>query len=305
MTDLIYEQQRILALRRFGLLDTAPEAIFDGIVRSIANICEVPIALFTLVDSERQWFKSAHGLEITQTPRDIAFCNHAIADPDELLLIEDTELDDRFVSNPLVVEDPRIRFYAGKSVLSDDGYPLGTLCVIDREPRSLSKYQTGSLVALSETISHILAERERIQKIVIDRNSTEDLLHEKINLLTAQNNLQLSGLQLLLDETKTPTAMVEENGKLIAFNPAWEEFVRNTNWKSTPVAESNLIDDFSLQTAPFNDSDSHRQPSAQLLSLLNGRADRVELVITKDTFLCARPFRQSPTGVIIQLQPIA
>ncbi|MEO0602679.1 MAG: GAF domain-containing protein, partial [Myxococcota bacterium] len=129
------EARRLAALRDAAVLDTPAEERFDRITRLARYLLNVPIALVSLVDEERQWFKSAHGLETRQTPRDVAFCAHAILSS-EPLVVEDAHADPRFADNPLVVGAPGVRFYAGQPLLSPEGLPLGTICVIDQRPRT-------------------------------------------------------------------------------------------------------------------------------------------------------------------------
>ena len=145
------EAARLEALRRYRLFDTAPEQAFDDIARLASFICNTPIAIMTLVDADRQWFKATVGLAAPQTSREQAFCAHAIMQR-EMLIVEDALLDARFVNNPLVTGDPHIRFYAGAPLFTSEGFGLGTLCVIDRQPRKLSAEQTAALTALARLV---------------------------------------------------------------------------------------------------------------------------------------------------------
>lgn len=145
------ESSRLLALKRYKLLDTESEQSFDDLTLLASTICETPIALISLVDEKRQWFKSKVGLDANETPREMAFCAHAIHGEDPLV-VEDTSLDTRFFDNPLVKDDPNIRFYMGAPLITHDGYALGTLCVIDRAPRKLSSQQSQALIALSRLV---------------------------------------------------------------------------------------------------------------------------------------------------------
>ena len=145
------ENDRLERLRLYRILDTPPEDAFDRIVRIVAETIDVPIALVSLVDSERQWFKAKQGLEADETSRDVAFCAHAILG-DGLFVVEDATTDVRFADNPLVASDPSIRFYAGAPLTTPDGLNLGTLCAIDRKPRTLSDQQMQLLSDLSNIV---------------------------------------------------------------------------------------------------------------------------------------------------------
>ncbi len=143
------EDARLEALHAYAVLDTPSEAAFDDLVRLAQLLCDVPIALVSLVDARRQWFKARIGLGVSQTDRAVSFCGHAIHDPTELFVVEDTLADPRFAGNPLVVGEPRIRFYAGAPILSPQGHAVGTVCVIDQRPRRLGEPQREGLLALA------------------------------------------------------------------------------------------------------------------------------------------------------------
>ncbi len=147
----LLESERIAALRAFEVLDTAPEPAYDDIVAIAAELCDTPIALISLVDDDRQWFKAKVGLDATQTSRDVAFCAHAILD-DCALVIPDATLDPRFADNPLVTEEPHVRFYAGAPLVEANGHALGTLCVIDQKPRTVSSSAMRALEALGRRV---------------------------------------------------------------------------------------------------------------------------------------------------------
>lgn len=142
------EAERLNALYQFEILDTKAEKVFDDLTRLAIYICKTPIALITLIDSDRQWFKSRIGLSQFETARDVSFCAHAILQTDSLI-VPDTLDDERFKTNPFVVSEPHLRFYAGSPLTTTEGYKLGTLCVIDNVPRKLSDGQIAALKTLS------------------------------------------------------------------------------------------------------------------------------------------------------------
>ena len=142
------EASRLAALRHYGLLDTSAEQSFDDFAQLASLICDTPIALVTLVDADRQWFKAKVGLEVSETPREQAFCTYAILGR-QVMVVEDATADVRFAGNPLVLSDPNIRFYAGAPLIDREGFGLGTLCVIDRQPRQLTEERRRALEALA------------------------------------------------------------------------------------------------------------------------------------------------------------
>lgn len=149
------EAQRLKALEEYKILDTGAEQIYDDITALAAHICQVPIAMISLVNGVRQWFKSKVGLAQQQTPRDVAFCAHAILQR-EPLVVTDATKDRRFADSTLVTGEPRIRFYAGVPLVNPEGLALGTLCVIDRQPRQLKPEQRNALQALSRQVMALL-----------------------------------------------------------------------------------------------------------------------------------------------------
>ena len=166
------ETSRQDALRACGVLDTLPEAQYDGIARLAAAICGTPIALVSLVDCDRQWFKARVGIGATQTPRASSFCDHALASPG-LFLVPDALADARFRDNPLVTGDPNIRFYAGAPLTDPDGFALGALCVIDRVPRDLTAVQRDALATLAGQVAVLLEARRQVARLERSRGELQ------------------------------------------------------------------------------------------------------------------------------------
>ena len=156
------ESARQRALDTYRVLDSLPEAAYDDIVRLAAVLCDAPIALISLIDRDRQWFKSRIGIQITGSPRDEAFCDHAIRQPDQLLEIPDAATDARFADNPFVTGADAIRFYAGMPLVTPSGAAIGTVCVLDRERRELTQAQRDGLSALARITMNLLEARHRL-----------------------------------------------------------------------------------------------------------------------------------------------
>ncbi len=214
------ETKRLAALSEYNILDTVPEAAYDDITHLISDICEVPIAAVSLIDDDRQWFKSRIGLEVTETPRDVAFCAHAILG-DDVLVVNDARGDDRFADNPLVTGDLKIRFYAGAPLVTPRGDVLGTLCVIDHVERVLSDKQTRALRVLAR---QVMAQLELRRLIALQASNREKL--EEINgrLSVASFTDDVSGfhntrfLHRYLDERLGPDGAPDRKLSLVFFD---------------------------------------------------------------------------------------
>ncbi len=174
----VYDHDRVAALQKYAILDTEPEQAFDDLTLLASFVCKTPIALISLIDEDRQWFKSKVGMTATESPRDIAFCSVAIQQSD-VMVVPDTLKDERFRDNPFVVSEPRIRFYAGAPLINEEGYALGTLCVVDKTPREMEPEQKEALQALSRLVLAQLEFRRNLQLLkeaLTDRTQAE---HER------------------------------------------------------------------------------------------------------------------------------
>lgn len=184
------EYQRLAALDRFEVLDTPPEPLFDSLTDLAARTFDVPICLISLVDQERQWFKSCVGLDVASTPRSISFCQHAISS-DEVFVVLDAQRDDRFRNNPLVTGPPDIRFYAGAPLITPQGHRLGTLCIIDRAPRTaFTDAERDRLRAIGQSVVQALVlrlhsrERERVAALAEERQTLLELAEQMAGIGT-------------------------------------------------------------------------------------------------------------------------
>jgi GAF domain-containing protein len=172
------DAERLAALEKYAILDTEPEHAFDDLTLLASYVCKTPIALISLIDEDRQWFKSKVGISLSETPREVAFCSIAIQQSD-VMVVPDTLKDERFRNNPLVVSEPRIRFYAGAPLITEEGYALGTLCVVDQKPREFGPDQKEALGALSRLVLAQLEFRRNLillKEVLTDRTETE---HER------------------------------------------------------------------------------------------------------------------------------
>ena len=204
------EQARLEALRSYDILDTEAEVDFDKLTRLAAQICGTPIALISFVDENRQWFKAAHGLDTPETPREQAFCAHAILDKDSIFSVPDARADPRFSDNPLVTGTPHIRFYAGCPLVPEEGEALGTLCVLDREPRMLDARQQDALRILAQSVVVLLQTRKTARRLQ--------------SALTFQ--------KLLFDSLPVSVFVKDKNSRILDANASflshWPEDLRNS-----------------------------------------------------------------------------
>jgi GAF domain-containing protein len=169
------DAERVSALQKYAILDSEPELAFDDLTLLASYVCKTPIALISLIDEDRQWFKAKVGISATETSRDIAFCSTAIQQSD-VFVVPDALQDERFRTNPLVVSEPNIRFYAGAPLINEDGYALGTLCVLDQTPRELAAEQRAALKALSRLV---LMQMEFRRNLILLKQALNDRTREE------------------------------------------------------------------------------------------------------------------------------
>ncbi|BAV09660.1 GAF sensor signal transduction histidine kinase [Filimonas lacunae] len=250
------EQDRLQELYRTELLDSPKDTDFDEIVQLASRICDVPISLISLIDAGRQWFKAKTGIDIDETERSISFCAHAILQ-DDLMEVRDTSKDERFADNPFVKGDPEVRFYAGVPLVTERGYKLGTLCVIDKTPRVLTEDQALALKVLAKQIIKLIELRSRnkeIQHLVTTQNRITSIIsHDVRNPLAALKaiiELQTSGA-LTEEETTEMLTMsskqLDSTIDMVANVSDWGRLqMKVQRMQKVPVNLSTLID----QTLP-------------------------------------------------------
>lgn len=212
------ESARLEALRSYVILDTLPERDYDSITQIAQEICQTPISLISLIDKDRQWFKSVKGLEAQETPRELSFCGHTILNPNEPLIVENASEDERFFDNPFVTNDPGVQFYAGVPLVTSMGYALGTLCVLDSKPRSLEDDQIEALKALANQVINQFELRKKtlqLEKIKEDLEiKNKELEQAKLNLEEALKAKSVF-LSMMSHEIRTPLHSILGNIHLL------------------------------------------------------------------------------------------
>ena len=252
------ETLRVEALKKYDILDTLPEEEYEALTKIAAEICGTPIALVSLIDSERQWFKSHHGLDASETPRNIAFCAHAINTPNELFIVPDATKDERFFDNPLTVNNPNVIFYAGAPLNTSEGYSLGTLCVIDTKPReNLTETQKESLKALANQVISQFELRKKnrlLQELNDDIMLKNEQLNQFAHRLTHDLKVPIRGVNALLSFIKTDYKDLIKNTEvegwidLIYSRNEYMDFLINGILEYTKVSNEQFhLEDFNIQ----------------------------------------------------------
>lgn len=198
------EVKRLEALKKYQIVNTLMENEYDEITRIASLICQTPVALISFIDKTENFFKSHHGVDLTKSPREISFCGHAINEPKDVMIVNDVRKDERFFDNPLVTGATSVVFYAGVSLLSPEGYPLGTLCVIDHQPKELDESQIQSLKALGNQTMKLLELR---------KNNKE--LNEALETQKELSKLQSLFLATASHQFRTPLAIIQSNAELL------------------------------------------------------------------------------------------
>jgi anti-sigma regulatory factor (Ser/Thr protein kinase) len=229
------ETARLAALRSYRILDTEPEAAFDDLTLLASQICGTPIAAISLIDNDRQWLKSKVGLPFGEGPRHLSFCTHALSE--SMMIVRDAREDDRFRENPMVTGEPHVRFYAGAPLVTPDGHALGTLCVVDRQPRTLTEEQTQALDALRRQVQSQLELRRNLVELnraLVARDIAEaaqDQLIKELREAVAQVNkltalipfTSTCELNMVIPATPTGIQMVSEGVMQLLQRKQWSE----------------------------------------------------------------------------------
>lgn len=237
------EAERLNKLYAYQILDTKPETDYDEIVQLASQICNVPISLMTLVDKDRQWFKSKHGVDVAETPREVSFCGHAI-NSDIPFIVEDATKDERFHDNPLVTADPSIKFYMGVPLTTPDGFNIGTLCVIDHQPRVLTDAQKNAIKILAKQIVNHMELSLQIKEI---RNAYIDLVEAR-ELSVRLNKVYHKLLSIVGHDVRGPLYSFSQLVELVINGSVtYEEFLKlapdfKKNMQNTTALLDNIVE---------------------------------------------------------------
>jgi signal transduction histidine kinase len=251
------EDERLADLRSYEILDTPPEQVFDDLTLIATAICGTPMSTLTLIDGERQWFKSRVGVDGEGDPRDVSFCAHTVG-PKQTLVVEDATKDGRFAENPLVLGSPHIRFYAGSPLVTEQGHVLGTICVLDREPRRLSEEQLDALDALSRQAMQALEFRRHNRRLL----ELDALKDEFVALVSHELRTPLASIRGYVEE------LLEQAGSMTETQRHFLEVVARNGARLNAIVDDLLL----LATAQAGKLDLHPEP----FSLLDIAREAVE-----------------------------
>lgn len=236
------EKERLKELKDYNILDSPEEKDYNEIVNLASAICGTPISLVSLVDNYRQWFKAKIGLDASETPKEIAFCSHALLQ-DELFIVSDASKDERFFDNPLVTENPNIRFYAGMPLKSPNGYNLGTLCVIDTIPRDLTQNQKDALKVLGKQVINLFELRKKnieLELTLVELKKNNELKNKLFSIIGHDLKSPISNIDLFLQILEQEMLTIEESkehlNKLRSALKSTDELMNNLfNWAKSQL----------------------------------------------------------------------
>ena len=267
------ESARLKALLDYNVLDSETERSFDELTELVSAVLDVPIALVSLIDQKRQWFKSHHGLDATETPREIAFCAHAILD-EEVFVVEDSHEDERFCDNPLVTDAPHVRFYAGAPLITPEGYKIGTLCGIDHQPHVLSPKQR----RLLQIIAHQVVALLELRKYVATQNR---LLQEQSQLLARSEavNREIQDLvSVISHDLRAPVLnLVGFSNEIRTGTRELDQLIRECRCKLPETAYNRFIE---IIEDDLIDSLDHMERSGRQIQ------DRIDAIVTLSKHGC-------------------
>lgn len=236
------EQERLKELENYNILDSPEEKDYNDIVNLASAICGTPISLVSLVDNYRQWFKAKIGLDASETPKEIAFCSHALLQ-DELFVVSDASKDERFFDNPLVTENPNIRFYAGMPLKSPNGYNLGTLCVIDTIPRDLTQNQKDALKVLGKQVINCFELRKNnveLEYAMMNLKKTNELKNKLFSIISHDLKSPMASIDMFLQILEGDMLSLEDSkehlNKLRSALKSTDELMNNLfNWAKSQL----------------------------------------------------------------------
>lgn len=294
------ETERLAALLGYGVLDTPRDAAFDEVVEVLSAICDAPIALIALIDSDRQWFKAKIGTAIPETPRELSFCAHAILEPG-MLIVPDAQKDARFQDNPLVTGEPNLRFYAGALLETEDGLPLGTVCVLDYKPRELDERQKRALQLMARQVMRQLELGRMLEAEKQARQRAEDLAEQNAVLAReidhrVKNSLQIVSSMLSLQGRQAVSAdvrgqLAEAENRVRAVSAVHEALHRAA--QSDRVAVDQFLHSLCRQIAGNSPPNVELSSVAEPAAIRSDQASAVGLLVNE---LVANAFKHAFPG---------
>jgi PAS domain S-box-containing protein len=259
------EQRRLEAVNRFKQLDEGITKELNDIVKLTAKICNTPVALVTLLDEDIQWFKASVGIALTSTNRDVSFCNHTIKQ-DDLLIVPDATQDERYKNNPLVVGDPHVKFYAGSKLTTNDGFAIGSLCVLDFEEKTLDEHQQNALTVLSRQVINLMEFHWSLKSLAKEHEKTRE---QKLSIEESEMKLKA-----IFDSSKDTHILVSKSLEVLAFNKSAAVFT-NTIYKKNLAIGDTIMD--------YTDPRLSKQFAKYFALALTGKAVKREWLLMPGT----------------------